>query len=476
MITEMKSENPEPIELELLTIATGRNLAVRALREKYGNVSAQLRRLISEMSPPVAERSFARELAMGVIRRKTTIEAVMSKYLKKPNKKLPSPIKEIMYVALYQIIFLDRVPAFAAVNAAVEQTKNSHHKRQSGLVNGLLRTVVREMSKPIESALETKLTGHHILIDNERLRRFKREILSDPELKPAENLAETYSLPQDLVNRWIDEHTLPEAAKLARHTCTRPPLIVRVNMAKTDVASIMDSLTCEGATATAHENGCSIVLEISKNFTQLRTFKDGLFQPQDPTATAVVNAMDIQPGMHVLDLCAAPGTKTTHLAERMKNEGHITAMDISSSKIVKIEENCKRMGTSIVKTMRAPDVASLEPHSFDVVLVDAPCSNTGVLARRPEARWRFSYDKLDELKRDQRFLAEQGANFVKPAGELIYSTCSIEPEENCDIARWVTETNSNLELIEQLQTLPTGDDCPEKWHDGGFFARFRMKS
>ena len=476
MIVEMKNEGSEPIELELLTTATGRNLAVRALGDKHGNVSARLRRLISEMSPPLSERAFARELAMGVLRHKATIEAVLAKYLKNPNKKLPSPIKEIMYVALYQIMFLDRVPAFAAVDAAVEQTKDSHHKRQSGFVNGLLRTVVREMSKPIESALEDKLTGHHILLGKGRLRRFKREILPDPESKPAENLSATYSLPQDLVNRWIDEHGLADTAKLARHTCGRPPLIVRVNMAKTDVVSVMDSLTSEGATVTAHENGCSIVLEIAKNFTQLRTFKDGLFQPQDPTATAVVNAIDIQTGMRMLDLCAAPGTKTTHLAERMKNQGHITAVDVSSSKIMKIEEGCKRMDISIVKTMRAPDVASLQPYSFDIVLVDAPCSNTGVLARRPEARWRFTYDKLDELKRDQKFLAEQGANLVKSGGQLIYSTCSIEPEENCDIAHWLTETNSNLELIEQLQTLPTGDDCPEKWHDGGFYAKFRMKS
>lgn len=476
MITEMKNKNAEPPELELLTTATGRNLAVRALRDKHGNVSAMLRRLISEMSPSVVERSFARELAMGVIRRRSTLQAVIEKYLKNPNKKLPSPIKEIMYVALYQVLFLDRVPAFAAVDAAVEQTKNSHHKRQSGLVNGLLRTVVREMSTPIEAAMETKLTGHHILLGGGKLRRFKREILPDPESKPAENMAAAYSLPQDLINRWIDEHGLDDAAKLARHACGRPPLIVRVNLAKTDIASAMDSLTSEGATVGTHENGCSIVLEISKNFTQMQAFKEGLFQPQDPTATAVVNAMDIQPGMRVLDLCAAPGTKTTHMAERMKNEGHITAVDVSSSKIMKISDSCKRMDISIVETMRAPDVASLQPHSFDIVLVDAPCSNTGVLARRPEARWRFAYGKLDELKSNQNFLADQGANLVKPGGQLIYSTCSIEPEENSDIAHSLVETNPSLELIELLQTLPAGEDCPEKWHDGGFYAKFRMKS
>ncbi len=470
----MKEEYPEPVELELLTSATGRNLAVRALRDKNGNVSAQLRRIISEMSPPSSEKTFARELAMGVVRRRATLEAIISKYLKNPNKKLPSPIKEILYVGLYQILFLDRIPAFAAVDAAVEQTKNSHHKRQSGFVNGLLRTVVREMSAPIESALETKLTGHHLLLGGGKLRRFTREIMPNPESHPAENLAVTYSLPLELLNRWIDDHGMETAANIARHTCGRPPVIARVNLARSDVASVMASMASEGAAVTAHENGCSIIIEMSKNFTQLKAFKEGLFQPQDPTATAVVNAIDIQPGMRVLDLCAAPGTKTTHIAERMNNQGHITAVDISSAKITKIEAGCKQMGVSIVSTMRAPQVATLEPHSFDVVLVDAPCSNTGVLARRPEARWRFSYSKLDELKHTQQFLIDQGASLVKPGGQLIYSTCSIEPEENRDIANALAERNGNLELIEQVQTLPAGDDCPEKWHDGGFFAKFRM--
>ncbi len=464
--------------LKLVTLATGRNLAVRALADKHGNVSAHLRRLISETTPPARERGFARELSMGVLRRRGTIEAVLKAYLKNPKKRLPSPIKEIMHVGLYQVLYLDRVPASAAVDEAVNQTVNSHHKRQSGLVNGLLRTVLREMSKPIDATMETKLTESHIPVGGGRVRLMQRKILPDPETDLAANLAAAYSLPLELADRWIEQYEPTEARRLAARACLSPPLIARVNMEQTDVESVIASLAAEDTVASPHENGCSIVMNSAGNLTQLQAFVDGLIQPQDPTASAVVNAIDIEPGMAVLDLCAAPGTKTIHLAERMKNQGRIVAVDISTGKLSKITDSCKRMGISIVKTVRASQMAdSLEPKSFDVVLVDAPCSNTGVLARRPEAKWRFSNENLLELTDIQQTLASKGAEFLKPTGQLIYSTCSIETEENSDIADWLIEQNDikGLELIEKLQTLPAGGDCPEKWHDGGFFAKFRMR-
>ena len=155
---------------------------------------------------------------------------------------------------------------------------------------------------------------------------------------------------------------------------------------------------------------------------ELPGFGDGLFQPQDPTATAVgqvcgdlLAAMGKPPAeMSVLDFCAAPGTKTTHLAELMGNQGSILALDVSPAKLEKIESNCRRMGISNVKTLSAERAGGLTPQSYDLVLADVPCSNTGVLARRPEARWRFNHDALGRLIKDQQFLAAAAGQFVRP--------------------------------------------------------------
>jgi 16S rRNA (cytosine967-C5)-methyltransferase len=416
----------------------------------------------------------ARELTMGVVRHRDTLEAVMKKFLKNPQKRLLSPVREIMLVGLYQIIFLQRVPAFAAVDEAVEQTKNAHHKRQSGLVNGLLRGVVREISKPIAECMEPQLGPCHVPVGGGMLRRFKREIMPDPQVNPVKHLAKAWSIPHPLAKLWIKYFGLTEARRIASHSCARPPIIARVNQSRSDVESVISAIEAEGYSSSVHENGCSVVVDSGGDLTKLSVFRDGLIQPQDPTATAVVNAMDIQPGMRVLDLCAAPGTKTTHLAERMNNTGEIVAVDVSASKLSRIKDSCQRMGISIVKTVPTIKIATLEPGSFDAVLVDAPCSNTGVLARRPEARWRFATDNFFSLNRNQQILTNQGAHLARPGGQVVYSTCSIERLENQAIAEWFDQHSERLELVEQTQTLPAGEGCPEKWHDGGYFAKFRV--
>ncbi|RKY26286.1 MAG: hypothetical protein DRP83_04580 [Planctomycetota bacterium] len=472
--SKKKKKTKEALKLNALTSETSRDMAVRALRDKKGNVSAHLRRLMAETSPSTQDRALARELTMGVTRHRDTLETILKAYLKNPKKKLLSPIREIILVGLYQILFLHRVPAFAVVDEAVEQTKKLHHKRQSGLVNGLLRTVAREISKPIAECMEPSLGPCHVPIGEGMLRRFKRDVMPDPETNPVKHMAKAWSIPFPLGKLWIKNFGLSEARRIASHSCARPPMIARVNQTRADVQSVIDMIKLDGGQARPHENGCSIVIDSCNDLTKLGAFRQGLIQPQDPTATAVVNAMDVQPGMRVLDLCAAPGTKTTHLAERMNNTGEIIAVDVSASKLSRVKESCKRMNITIVETVRALDIASLEPGSFDVVLVDAPCSNTGVLSRRPEARGRFTNKNFFTLNHNQQVLTNQAAILAKPGGQVVYSTCSIEHLENQAIAEWFNENSKRLELIEQTQTLPAGEGCPEKWHDGGYFAKFKV--
>ena len=453
---------------------TSRDIAVRALRDRSGNITAHLERLLTELTLSGADRGLAHEITIGVVRHRSTIDAILMSYLHQRKKKVPSPVKEILQVAIYQIFFLQKVPAFAAVDEAVKQIVRSHHKRQGGMVNGLLRTMIREMAAPSPEALEPEMTENIIPLGDGRVRRMARAIFHDPQKRLVDYYAGAYSLQPELVTRWIEAFGETRAREIMKHTLQRPPLICRVNTLKTDIAGATASLAADGVDVIPHENGLSLILPNAHGLTDLGAFIDGLIQPQDATATKVVASMKLKPGMRVLDFCAAPGTKTTHIAERLGNKGEILAVDVSRSKLARIDENCERMGISIVKTVLADEAAQhLEPRSYDAVLLDVPCSNTGVLSRRPEARWRFEDKAMGKLIKDQQFIAMAGGQFVKPGGQLVYSTCSIEEDEDYRVAKGLPKRVGHLKLKSDELTLPTGTaETPETWYDGGYFATF----
>jgi len=450
-----------------------RDVAVRALRDRAGNVSARLERLLKRARLDDKDRRLARELAMGVVRRRGTLEAILRAFLAKPDRKLPMPLKEILMVGLYQTVFLQRVPDFAAVNEAVDQAIRSGHKRQSGFVNGLLRRVVRSLSEEVSGKCPASPQAVPISPDSYRL--LDRPAFEDPDANASGYLAGAYSLPQALAERWLDARgTVASVAELAMHACTRPPVILRVNRLKASVDDTVSALVAEGLTARRHVNGLSVVVEGRMELSRLSAFANGWIQVQDPTASGVSLTARPKAGMKVLDFCAAPGTKTTHLAELMDNRGEIVAVDVSRKKLARIDSNCARMGISIVTTMLAEHAGSLAPASFDLALVDVPCSNTGVLARRPEAKWRFDERKLSKLTGDQLLLVVSAARLVKPGGRLIYSTCSIEPEECNRLAASAARKYPALQLIDAKLTLPSGAADPTAWCDGGYHAVFQV--
>lgn len=445
-----------------------RDIAVDALRDRSGNVTAHLDRVLESQAVEPAERALARELALGTLRRQATLQAVLRKYLAQPGRQLPAPMPQILHVALYQLLFLERIPQFAAVNEAVAQAQRFGHIKQGGLVNGVLRTLLRSIS-PLESQ-PPPLAPDVIPISPWAFRRADRAIFPDPRVNPPGYLADAYSLPYLLAERWAGRLGLETAVAVAMQANVRAPLVARVNTLRTDVKSVLARLSEEGVQAQPHENGLSIVLPHEGALQDLSVFRDGLIQPQDPTATAVAIAVAPKSGQRVLDFCAAPGTKTTHLAEIMKNTGSLTAVDVSGEKLAMIESNCRRLGISIVQTHPADRAGELEHQGYDVVLADVPCSNTGVLARRAEARWRFTPKHMADLVKTQRDIALAAAWFVKPGGRMVYSTCSIEPEEGPAIVRWVLGRVSHIRMVRELLTLPGGADNPAKWHDGGYYA------
>jgi 16S rRNA (cytosine967-C5)-methyltransferase len=447
-----------------------RAVALRAIRDRGAGVLGNVDRLSGASELRSADRGLAMELASGVIKRRSTLAAVLRPLLRRPKKRLPVIVSDIMQLGLYQILFLDRVPAHAAVNETVKLAHDVSQGRHVGLINGVLRSAVRLYPEAVEGP--PPLGPETIPKGPDSYYVAPGAIFGDPANDPAGYLAEAYSLPIELAARWSEAHNgLAGAAEIAMHANCRAPMIVRPNRLKTDTETLLGLLGEAEISADPHANGLSVVIHDRAEALASELFAEGRFQPQDATATAVCLAAAPSQGARVLDTCAAPGAKTAHLAELMDNSGEILAVDVPQ-KLELIETNCRRLGISIVRTMPASQLGSLEPQSFDLVLADVPCSNTGVLARRPEARWRFEAKSLAALVRDQRFLAMAAGAFVRPGGRLIYSTRSLEAEEGPEITRQLLRKQPALTLVSDGFIMPQGAADATKWCDGGYIAVF----
>ena len=453
----------------MTTRLTARELALQSLLDRQGMVSLHMARLLADWRPSSpAEAALAMELTHGVMRRRRTLDAIARAYSDRPNKGMSPAIRQILRLAIYQIVFLDRIPGFAAVNEAVAACR-SRQPRRAGFVNAVCRNIARCVG-PAQAA-PAPMTGHAVAISPEVHRSFDRRLFRPPEEGAARFLAELCSLPDDLARRWLARASSLEAAVAeALQSVARPPVVARVNAARAAVPDVLKALAATGVQAAAHVNGMSVVFVGHVNVAELAVFRDGLITPQDATATAVAPVLRVRPGMRVLDFCAAPGTKTTHLGELMGGQGEIVAVDVSDEKLAQIAEAARRCGLDLIRTCLAGGVASLTPGSFDRVLVDVPCSNTGVLARRVEARWRFRADRLGRLAADQRRLLAMAAMFVRPGGRLVYSTCSVEPEENQHAVRGFLRRHSHVKLVTERHVGPLGFAPPHRYHDGGYSA------
>jgi 16S rRNA (cytosine967-C5)-methyltransferase len=452
-----------------LATTLARKLALEALGDRQGMVLTHLDRLIAQQGPPPQETHLAMELVRGVVRRQRTLDAIIAAFSERPGRKMPDDLRNILRLAAYQLVFLDRVPDFAAVNEAVEAVR-AHHPRMAGFVNALCRNVARSLSAAEEGPVPAD--GAAVPLTNTSYRRFDKPLFVPAATSPQRWLGQTCSLGDDLATRWYARKNsqLKGAFALAMTANARPPVAARVNLVRMSLEQATAALNEAGAGCVSHEAGRNVVFTGAVNIPTLDLFRQGILTPQDASATAVVPELNIQPGQRVLDLCAAPGTKTTHIAELLKGRGEVVAADVSPEKLARIAESAQRCRLDNIRPILAEQVGSLQPGSFDRVLVDAPCSNTGVLARRVEARWRFHADDLGRICADQRRLLELGALFLSPAGRMVYSTCSIEPEEDDGVVQAFLSRQRSFKRLSHTLLEPAGFAAPEQYHDGGYRA------
>ncbi len=385
------------------------------------------------------DRAFITELVYGIVRRKLALEYIEQKFIPRRPEDF---ILAALHVGIYQLCFMDNVEEFAAVHETVEAIKSRRHKdavRAAGMVNAVLRNVQEE-----------------------------REALVKNLEKQSDEIR--FSHPESLINRWCKQYGERDTRQLLDWNNQPAETILRVEPARIAPAEFQKKLKEAGIDAVLHPFPSAetfMVLPRGVAVPNVPGYAEGWFTVQDPATSVSVELLDPRPGECVLDACAAPGGKTAMMAGMIEGKGELTAMDVHDDRLDTLADTIKRTGWNFVQILKG-DAAKGFPVSgkqFDAILLDVPCLNTGVLRRRVDARWRFTRDRIEMIKKTQRQILNAMSKHVKPGGRLVYSTCSLEVEENEEmVSRWVRE-HAEFRLVKAKRLFP-----PKSGTDGAYAA------
>lgn len=393
---------------------------------------------IKETENSVAS-AFLTALVYGVIERKITLDYLLSKHLKKPLKRLSPEAVTILRMGAYQLKFMDKVPASAAVNESVKLSKKNGCAYASGLINSVLRRVE-------ETPINYPQTENKVY-----------------------DLSVRYSCPEPLVQHFIEDYGIEDAEGILKSSLELPPTTVRVNTVKIDKDRFKQLLLEEGIEAIETDVPNMLNLSRASGLESLDSYQKGLFHLQDAASARCVAALALEPGQVLLDLCAAPGGKSFTAAEHMQNQGEILSFDLYENRAERIKKGAERLGLSIIKASTAD--ASIENksllHTADRVLCDVPCSGFGTIRRKPEIRYK-ALGSIDKLPQVQYNILENASKYLKENGILVYSTCTLNREENDAVCDRFLKEHPEFEALEEYTTLMPHKDKT----DGFFFARF----
>jgi 16S rRNA (cytosine967-C5)-methyltransferase len=314
-----------------------------------------------------------------------------------------------------------------------------------------------------------------VIVSHDVACQFRRPFLPDPQENPVGYWADATSHPTWMVARWRDAYGLESAVRICRAGISRPPIVLRPNRLRIDAAGLQVMLQEEGITTERLPDADALVVTAGPSVLGTRAFEVGLFQPQDRTAMEVVPGVCqqcLEPGHIIIDMCAGLGTKATQLAEMTQDQGVIIATDKDADKLELLRANALRLGCQSIQIVPVSELLRTVAAAGGAhcVLVDAPCSNTGVLARRPEARYRLTMRAIEKLANLQSEVLAEAAELLRPAGRLIYVTCSIDPHENEHVASRFCHAHPDWQLLDTRLTLPDAGPRPPDWRDGGFRA------
>ncbi len=439
-----------------------REIALLALQETEKNSTKSeqsLHRLFDRHNPCKNDRSLATELVNGVLRFRLRLDFTISRWYHHDLHKAAPVLRNILRLGTYQLLFLDKIPGWAAVDECVKLARKYKGRHIGGIVNGVLRKIASEPSS-LDDILEKEALPKRLSVE--------------------------HSHPEWLVRRWLDCYGETRTGLMLACNNASPLTALRINTLKTSPETMFAALKDASVTYTKALDDQFI---LTRDFNACEPFIHlGLLTVQNPTQALPCLLLNPLPGDNILDMCAAPGGKATFLAELMQNKGSIVAVDRYPNKCDKIRQRGEALGIGIIQTV-AEDAKTMRPdRSPDAVLLDVPCTGTGVLGRKAELRWRTTPEKLEELTSLQAELLDQAAELLKPGGILVYATCSVEPEEN------TLQINRFLERHPEFTREPSPVALPQKFSpidsspgayltlpgelegfDGGFAQRLRKR-
>jgi len=381
------------------------------------------------------DKAFVTNIVYGTLTNLKYIDYQIKSYSKTNIKKLSMNVLCILRISLYQIIFMDKVPQSAAVNEGVKLAKKMCFK-SSGFINAILRSFLREGEK---------------LPDKTNVKEY---------------LSVKYSFEEYMVSMWFDRFGKEKCEKILKMLNEIPKIAIRVNSTKITRDELIEKTG-------GVKGGCesAVILPPMGSVSEIEGFEEGLFTVQDVAAQRVALMMAPEKDDRILDMCAAPGGKTTHMAEIMNNTGEVVAWDIHAHKIPLIENTAKRLGLTNIRAY-VHDGKELDENlfqSFDKVLLDAPCSGLGIIKKKPEIKWERAKEDIEAIINEQKILLQNAAQYVKTGGTLIYSTCTINQEENEDRVQYFLENNKDFYLEEEINIFP------DEEQDGFFIAKIKRK-
>jgi 16S rRNA (cytosine967-C5)-methyltransferase len=414
-------------------MVNAREIAMKVIYEvefdnAYSNMA--LKKALNNSEISRQDKAFITNLVYGVIKRKLTLDFVIEAYSKIKLKKISRYILIIMRMGLYQIMYMDKIPESAAVNESVKLARRYGHAASAGFVNGVLRSYIRNGIK-----------------------------------YPHRDLSVKYSYPKWLSDKWIADFGFQFTKELMIEMNKEPKLTIRPNSLKISQDELANLFSNMGKHIEV--NGISLICD-GFDVAHDEFYKNGFYTVQDTAASNAAIILNPKAGETVIDMCSAPGGKTTHMAELMNNKGKILAFDVHEHKIKLIEENAKRLGIDIIEAGIGDGTVMNKSllQSADKVLCDVPCSGLGIIRRKPDIKW--NKDDVSGLYEIQKKILENGAAYLKNGGELVYSTCTIDKDENENVTSEFLENHNDFEKLYEKTYYPNVDKT-----DGFYICKMR---
>jgi 16S rRNA (cytosine967-C5)-methyltransferase len=446
---------------------TARQVALEVLN-KFDLARHDAGHVLHDIIHQTDQKAHATDLVFGVIRNRSTIDMLIEKVGTAPTERIRENLLNILRIGTYELVFTPKTADYAIVNEAVNLAAG---KKKAGFANAVLRNIsktIADRTVPLADAEPTKTLPQ----SPQTGCRFKNAILPDPNTDPTEYLSSAFSLPKWLINSWLSEFGFEQSRQICFGSNRRPNVFLRPNTPKISAKALTEKFTADGIEFEIDPAHTMLKLKSHQPVTELPGFDEGLFTVQDPASAKAVEILAPEPGQTIIDLCAAPGGKTVQIAQLMNNAGRINATDIDSERLQKVGQNCKRLGITIVELISYDQVQDVtaEIDRCDAVLLDVPCSNTGVLARRPEVRLRINTRAVAALAQTQLRLLEKAAKMAGADSKICYSTCSILKQENSEVIKQFLSSNPAFRLESENLTLPRPATHKSFDHDGAYTA------